>query len=294
MSEPVSTSAETASQKRSGVTWEFASRKGSIADGIRDIWRYRGLITQTVRRDFIAINSQTVMGPLWYFIQPLITAVVFTVIFSQIADLPTDKIPPFLFYLSGIVVWYFFSSCLSKISLTFSANAALITKVYFPRLTIPIAQTILSLWLSLIQFLIFLGFYAYFYFKGAPLHPSYRVIIIPALILQTALLGMGVGCLIAALTTRFRDLQMMVSPAIQLWMYGSCIIIPRSMVGEKYQWLMNINPVVSIVESFRFALMGQGDVEIWQWLVSLAITLVLLVVGLLAFKQAEENFADTI
>jgi len=262
--------------------------------GLREIWQYRDLITLSVRRDFIAVNSQTVMGPLWYFIQPLITTVAFTLVFQGIANLPTDKIPPFLFYMSGIVVWYFFSSCLSKISLTFTSNSSLITKVYFPRLTIPIAQTILNLWLSLVQFVIFLGFYAYFYWKGAPLHPSYRVIIIPALILQTALLGMGVGCLIAALTTRFRDLQMVVSPAIQLWMYGSCIFFPRSMVGPEYQWLMNINPIVPIVESFRFALMGQGDVEIWQWLVSLAITLVLLVIGLWAFKRAEENFADTI
>ena len=276
------------------ATWVFGSRRGSIADGLRDIWRYRDLITLSVRRDFIAVNSQTIMGPVWYFIQPLITTVAFTLIFQDIAKLPTDKTPPFLFYMSGIVIWYFFSSCLAKTSLTFSSNAALITKIYFPRLTIPIAQTILNLLLALIQFLIFLGFYAYFYWKGAPLYPSYRVIIIPALIVQTALLGMGVGCLIAALTTRFRDLQMVVSPAIQLWMYGSCIFFPRSMVPQHYQWLMNINPVVPIVESFRFALMGQGDVEIWQWLVSLAITLVLLVIGLWAFKRAEETFADTI
>jgi len=276
------------------VTWRYSSRRGSIIAGLREIWQYRDLITLSVRRDFIAVNSQTVMGPLWYLIQPLITTVAFTLVFQGIANLPTDKIPPFLFYMSGIVVWYFFSSCLSKISLTFTSNSSLITKIYFPRLTIPIAQTILNLWLSLVQFIIFLGFYAYFYWKGAPLHPSYRVIIIPALIVQTALLGMGVGCLIAALTTRFRDLQMVVSPAIQVWMYGSCIFFPRSMVPPHYQWLMNINPVVPIVESFRFALMGQGDVEIWQWLVSIAITLVLLVIGLWAFKRAEENFADTI
>jgi lipopolysaccharide transport system permease protein len=276
------------------VTWNYSSRRGSIMGGLREIWQYRDLIALSVRRDFIAVNSQTVMGPLWFFIQPLITTVAFTLVFQGIANLPTDKIPPFLFYMSGIVVWYFFSGCLSKISLTFTSNSSLITKIYFPRLTIPIANTILNLWLSLVQFIIFLGFYAYFYWKGAPLHPSYRVIIIPALIIQTALLGMGVGCLIAALTTRFRDLQMVVSPAIQLWMYGSCIFFPRSMVPQHYQWLMNINPVVPIVESFRFALMGQGDVEIWQWLVSLAITLVLLVIGLWAFKRAEENFADTI
>jgi len=291
MSEPSSSAAETTVAP---VTWSHASRRGSIAAGLREIWQYRDLIALSVRRDFIAVNSQTVMGPLWYFIQPLITTVAFTLVFQGIAKLPTDKIPPFLFYMSGIVVWYFFSSCLAKISLTFTSNSSLITKIYFPRLTIPISQTILNLWLSLIQFIIFLAFYAYFYWKGAPLHPSYRVIIIPVLILQTALLGMGVGCLIAALTTRFRDLQMVVSPAIQLWMYGSCIFFPRSMVGEQYQWLMNINPIVPIVESFRFALMGQGDVVIWQWLVSLAITLILLIIGLWAFKRAEENFADTI
>ena len=219
---------------------------------------------------------------------------VYQVIFGKIAQLPTNNIPPFLFYMSGIVIWYYFSGCLSRTSTTFSSNAALFTKVYFPSLTIPIAQCMSNIWQFLIQLVIFLAFYFYFLAKGAPIHPSYRIVIIPFLVLQTALLGLGVGCLISALSTRFRDLQVAVAPAIQLWMYASCVFYPRSMVPESLQWVMTLNPIVPIIEGFRFALMGHGQVEIYQWLASLTVTLLLLIVGLVEFGRAEKTFADTI
>lgn len=248
----------------------------------------------TVWRDFISVYKQTIFGPLWYFAQPLVSTVVYQVIFGKIAQLPTNNIPPFLFYMSGIVIWYYFSGCLSRTSTTFSSNAALFTKVYFPRLTIPIAQCISNIWQFLIQLVIFLAFYFYFLAKGAPIHPSYRIVIIPFLVLQTALLGLGVGCLISALSTRFRDLQVAVAPAIQLWMYASCVFYPRSMVPESLQWVMTLNPIVPIIEGFRFALMGQGQVEIYQWLASLTVTFILLLIGLIEFGRAEKTFADTI
>ena len=229
---------------------------------LREIWRYRDLITLMVWRDFISLHKQTIFGPLWYFVQPLVSTVVYQMVFGNIARLPTNNIPPFLFYMSGIVIWYYFSACLGRTSNTFAANSALFTKVYFPRLTIPIADCISNIWQFLIQLSIFLGFYLFFLAKGAPIHPSYRIIIIPFLVLQTALLGFGVGCLISALSTRFRDLQVAVAPMIQLWMYASCIFYPRSMVPEYLQWIMTLNPVVPIIEGFRFALMGQGQVEI--------------------------------
>ena len=273
---------------------EITPQKPLLHLPLAEIWRYRDLIFLTVWRDFISVYKQTIFGPLWYFAQPLVSTVVYQIIFGKIAQLPTNNIPPFLFYMSGIVIWYYFSGCLSRTSTTFSSNAALFTKVYFPRLTIPIAQCISNIWQFLIQLVIFLGFYLYFLAKGAPIHPSYRIIIIPFLVLQTALLGLGVGCLISALSTRFRDLQVAVAPAIQLWMYASCVFYPRSLVPENLQWLMNLNPIVPIIEGFRFALMGQGQVEIYQWLASLTVTAILLIIGLVEFGRAEKTFADTI
>jgi lipopolysaccharide transport system permease protein len=272
----------------------LTSKKPLLNIPVREIWQYRDLMWLSIRRDFLAMHKQTIMGPLWYIIPPLVSTLVFQLVFGNIARIPTDQIPPFLFFMSGVMIWYYFSACLSKTSNTFSANAGLFTKVYFPRLTIPIANCLGNVWQFLVQFLIFLGFYFFFLFKGAPIHFSYRVIIIPALIIQAGLLGLGMGCLISALTTRFRDLQLAVAPGIQLWMYASCIFYPRSVVPDYLQWIMTINPVVPLVESFRFAIMGQGQVEIWQWLVSLGITFVILIVGLIEFGRAEKTMADTI
>jgi lipopolysaccharide transport system permease protein len=273
---------------------EITPEKPLLHLPLGEIWRYRDLILLTVWRDFISIHKQTIFGPLWYFAQPLVSTLVYQIVFGKIAQLPTNNIPPFLFYMSGIVIWYYFSGCLSRTSTTFSSNAALFTKIYFPRLTIPIAQCVSNIWQFLIQLLIFLGFYFYFLAKGAPIQPSYRIVIIPFLVLQTALLGLGVGCLVSALSTRFRDLQVAVAPAIQLWMYASCIFYPRSMVPESLQWVMTLNPIVPIIEGFRFALMGHGQVEIYQWLASLTVTAILLIVGLVEFGRAEKTFADTI
>ena len=261
---------------------------------VRELWKYRDLVYQFVRRDLVTQHKQTVLGPVWFFVQPIISSVVMTIVFGKIANLPTNETPKFLFYLSGVTIWYYFSAVLSKTSNTFSGNAHLFTKIYFPRLSVPIAQSFVAMWHFCIQFLIFLGFYFYFLFAGYPIEASYRVIIIPFLILQAGMLGMGCGCLISALTTRFKDLQLAVAPGIQLWMYASCIFFPRSMVPPAYQWVMVLNPVVAIVEAFRFAMMGKGEVEIWQWLVSVAITLGIFFFGIVEFGRAEKNFADTI
>ena len=217
-----------------------------------------------------------------------------TVVFGRIANIPTNEMPTFLFFMSGVTIWYYFSSVLSRTSNSFSANAHLFTKIYFPRLAVPIAQSLVAMWHFTIQFLIFIGFYLYFLMAGYPIVASYRVIIIPFLIIQSAMLGMGCGCLISALTTRFRDLQLAVAPAIQMWMYASCIFFPRSIVPDSLQWLMIVNPVVPIVEAFRFAIMGRGEVEIWQWLISVIMTIILFFVGIIEFGRAEKTFADTI
>ena len=272
----------------------ITSKKPLLDLQLGELWQYRDMIALMVRRDIIATFKQTILGPVWYLIQPVISSVVFTIIFSGIGKISTNGIPPFLFFLSGNLIWYYVSACLTSSSNTFRANASLFQRVYFPRLAVPLSQSIVNLWTFGIQAVIFAGFYLYFLWSGAPIAPSYRVIIIPFLILQCALLGLGVGCLISAMTTRYRDLQIAVAPMIQLWMYASCVIFPRSAVPEHLQWLMTLNPVVPIVETFRFALMGQGQVEIYQWLASLGITIVLLVVGLVEFNRAERTMADTI
>ena len=277
-------------------TWTSVAtpRKPLFDLPVSELWKYRDLIYQFVRRDLVTQHKQTVLGPVWFFVQPIVSSVVMTIVFGRIANLPTNEIPKFLFYLSGVTIWYYFSAVLSRTSNTFSTNANLFTKIYFPRLAVPIAQSIVAMWHFIVQFLIFLGFYLYFLFAGYPIEASYRVIIIPFLILQAALLGLGCGCLISALTTRFKDLQMAVAPGVQLWMYASCIFFPRSMVPDSWQWLMIVNPLVPIVETFRFAMMGRGEVEIWQWLVSVGITLAIFFIGLIEFGRAEKNFADTI
>ncbi|MBJ7392413.1 MAG: ABC transporter permease [Chthoniobacterales bacterium] len=247
-----------------------------------------------VHREIVAAHRQTVLGPVWYFVQPVFSALVYQVIFGNIMGVPTDKIPPFLFFMSGIVIWYYFTACFSRNSSVLTTNAGLFTKVYFPRLCIPIAAVIGSIWQLLIQLGIFACFYLFFLWRGAPIHFSYRVVIIPVLILQTGLLGLGLGCIVASLTTRFRDLQMVVAPFLQMWMYASCVIFPLSLVPQPWQQLLVLNPIVPIIECFRFALMGQGQVEIWQWLVSVAGTAIVLFAGLVLFNRAEKTMADTI
>ena len=261
---------------------------------LRDIWKYRGLLWLFIRRDIVALHKQTVLGPVWFFIQPLISSVVLTIVMGRIANIPTDRIPPFLFFLSGVTIWYYFANVFSRTCNTFSAGATIMSKVYFPRLVVPLGQMVVAMWFFLIQLVIFVGFYVFFYLKGAPIYPSYRVVIVPFLILQTGLLAFGLGCLVSAMSVRFFDLQMAVAPALQLLMYASCVFFPRSLVPENLQWLMSINPMVPIIEAFRFAVMGQGDVEIYQWLISLLLTFVILIVGVMEFGRAETNFADTV
>ena len=272
----------------------ITSEKPFLHLPLKELWNYRDLMLLTIYRDFVSLHKQTVMGFLWYVIPPVLMTIVYKVVFGNIAKIQTNQIPPFLFFMSGIVMWVYFSSCISLTSSTFRTNATLFSKVYFPRLVMPIASCISSLSQFLVQLLICGGFYIYFYIKGAPIAFSYRIVIVPILILQIALLGFGAGCWIAALTTRFRDLQLAVAPAIQLLMYASCVFYPRSSVPENLQWVMSLNPLVPIIESFRFAVMGQGKVEITQWLVSIAITLVVLAIGLIEFGRAEKTMADTI
>jgi lipopolysaccharide transport system permease protein len=259
----------------------------------RELWEYRELILMLAHRDFVALYKQTVLGSLWYVLQPLLQSLMFVLVFTKVAQIPTGDIPPILFYLSGSVCWRYFSECVSKTALTFTSNQNLFDKVYFPRLAVPVSQLITNLIGFGMGFALFLGFYLYFYFRGAPIHPDWRIIVLPVLVVQMAALGLGVGCLISAMTTRFRDLQVLLGFFMQLWMYASCVVYPLKVVPDKYRWIYDFNPVVFVIESFRFALMGEGTVTFLQVAISAGISLLVLVFGLAVFNRVAQTSVDT-
>jgi len=216
-----------------------------------DLWRFRDLVFLFVKRDFVTFYKQTILGPLWYIIQPLFNTIVFTVIFGKLAKIPTDGIPPFLFYLSGSVVWGYFAQCLIATSNTFVSNAQIFGKVYFPRMSVPIAIVITGIFQFIIQFTVFLGFYFYFKLNGADVRISVLIFMLPLLLLQMAVLGLGLGILISSLTRKYRDLTYAMGFCVQLWMYLTPIVYPLSQVPEKYRLFYVINPMVSVVEPSR-------------------------------------------
>ena len=259
-----------------------------------DLWRYRDLIGLLVWRDFIAIYKQTILGPVWHLIQPLLTTVVFTVIFGGIAKLPTDGLPPFIFYMAGNTVWAYFSICLLSTSNTFTSNAAIFGKVYFPRLAVPISIVISNLIAFAIRFALFIAFLGYFMLVGSPVRITAWVFMLPVLILLMAGLGLGGGIIISSLTTKYRDLQHLATFGIQLFMYASPVIYPVSSVPEKWQWLLLANPLTPIIEVFRLAFLGTSAVNPVLLLYSAGFTVLLLLVGILIFNRVENTFMDTV
>lgn len=273
----------------------FSPSKPLLDLRLAEVWKYRDLIALFVRRDFVATYKQTLLGPLWFLLQPLFTTIVFTVIFGKIAKLPTDGIPNFLFYMSGVVVWNYFSDCITRTSQTFNANSGVFGKVYFPRMTVPVASVITNLITFAIQFVLFMAIVLWFMAQpGSAIQLNWRMIVLPVLILQMAMLGIGVGCLVSALTTRYKDLNMAVGFGVQLWMYGSAVIIPRSDVPQQFQWLMTLNPMVPVVESFRFAFLGAGTVEFGQLAIGAVLSVGMFLWGVVVFNRVERTFTDTI
>ncbi len=269
-------------------------RSGWFDVDVNALWRYRDLVRLLVRRDFVAFYKQTILGPFWYLLQPLANSLVLAVIFGHVAKLPTDGMPPFLFYLASMVCWSYFSSCVTATSTTFSTNAALLTKVYFPRLVIPLSIVISNLMSLAIQFVMFLFFLAWFAYSGAAAKPTLMLLLTPLLVLQMAALGLGVGLIVSALTTRFRDLALAVGFGMSLWMFATPIVYPFSRVPESLQVLFLLNPMTGVVEMFRLAYLGVGTLTFNQYSIGLAITAVVLFVGLTVFSRFEKTFADTI
>ena len=260
----------------------------------KELLEYKDLIFRFVHRDFVSRYKQTVLGSLWYVLQPLFTSLMFTLVFSKIAKISTGAIPPMLFMLGGTVCWSYFNNCVTQTASTFTSNAGIFDKVYFPRLAVPISLLISNLIGLGMQMVLFLVFYFYYLWQGADIAMGWRIIVLPVLILQMGALGLGVGCLVSGVTTRFRDLQIMLSFFMQLWMYASCVAYPLSTVPESYRWLFALNPMVFIVEAFRFAFMGHGTVYLWQICVSMVVSLVVVFLGLALFNKMERTCVDMI
>jgi lipopolysaccharide transport system permease protein len=261
---------------------------------LRELWRYRDLVMLFVRRDFVSAYKQTILGPLWYLIQPLLTTLTYTVIFGQIANLPTDGLPQFLFYMSGTVIWAYFADCLTKTSNTFVNNSNLFGKVYFPRMAVPVSILISNLITFAIQFVFFLLFALYFGLRGSTITPNLWILSTPLLLLMMAGLGLGFGVLISAMTTKYRDLRFLVQFGVSLLMYATPVIYPISSVPAQLQMLIRLNPMTPIVETFRFAFLGAGSVNPMELLYSFVFMLVVVILGSVVFNRVEATFMDTV
>jgi lipopolysaccharide transport system permease protein len=276
--------------------WDIEiSPRGGLSDlQLSSLWRYRDLIAMFVRRDFVAFYKQTVLGPLWYVVQPLLMTSVFTLVFNRIANIPTDGLPPFLFYLTGLVVWNYFAACMTKTSDIFTTNAGIFGKIYFPRLAVPVAIVITNLATFMIQFTVVCVFLLIFALRGVAIQPSIWLLALPALVLYVAALAVGVGTLLSSLTTRYRDVSFLVGFGTQLWMFATPVVYPLSQVPEKWHWLLALNPMTPVAEAFRKAILGLGTVYPTHVLISVCITAVMLLIGLVMFARTARTSIDTV
>jgi len=261
---------------------------------LKDVWRYRDLLWLFVKRDFVSFYKQTILGPLWFFIQPLFTTIIFTFIFGNLAGISTDGLPQPLFYMAGITAWNYFADCLTKTSTVFKDNANIFGKVYFPRLIMPLSIVASNLVRFIVQMILFIMMIAYYTIQGANFHFTWAITLFPFLILLMALLGLGLGLIITALTTKYRDLAFLITFGVQLMMYATTVIYPLSAAPEKYKNIIALNPMTGIIEAFRFGFLGQGELTFQSLGYSTLVTLVSLVLGVVIFNKTEKTFVDTI
>ncbi len=261
---------------------------------LAEVLKYRDLIALFVKRNFSIQYKQTILGPLWFIINPLITSFISTIIFGNIAGISSDGIPYFLFYLCGYTLWNYFSSCVSRTSSTFTANAGIMGKVYFPRLTMPISSVIFSAVNMIVIFIMSLGGMIIYRIQGYDIHCTAMIWIIPLLMIQTAVLGLGVGIIVSSLTTKYRDLSILVSFGLQLWMYLTPVVYPISEVEGKLRTVLLINPMSAIIQNYKYALLGIGTFELGYWMISILMTIVVFLIGVLLFNKVEQTFMDTV
>lgn len=272
-------------------------KKGWFNLNLKEVWRYRELVLMFLKRNFNSAYKQTVLGPLWFLITPLMSSGIYTVIFGKIANISTDGVPQFLFYLCSNTAWGYFSSCLTSTASTFTSNAALFGKVYFPRLVSPITNVIYALLSFFVQLLLLAVAMAVFAMRGVVIVPNINILWIPIMILQMALLGLGIGIIISSVTTKYRDLAILVSFGVQLWFYATPVVYPISQVnavsGAISRYIM-LNPIAPIVNNFRYAILGCGSMDYGYWGISWVVTVVVFFFGVLIFNRVERTFMDTV
>ncbi len=277
--------------------FEITPKNKFFSLNFKEIWQYRDLLILFVKRDIITVYKQTVLGPLWYLIQPLFTSITFTIIFNNVAGIKTGTIPPFLFNLAGIMVWNYFTACLSGTSDTFKSNASIFGKVYFPRIITPLSIVISNLVKFGIQFCIFIVFYVFFYFQGSDLSLNGSILFFPILIAFMGILGLGLGMLISSMVTKYRDLNNLVGFGIQLLMYISAVMYPMELIKQKLPqlgWIVEYNPLAYIIETSRYMLLDIGNISMLGLLYTMVVTLAIFFIGLLVFNRTEKSFIDTV
>lgn len=263
----------------------------------KEVWQYRDLLFLFVKRDLVTVYKQTVLGPLWYLIQPLFTSITFTIIFNNVAGIPTGTVPPFLFNLAGITVWNYFTACLNGTSNTFATNAGIFGKVYFPRIISPLSVVISNLLKFGIQFIIFTVFYIYFYIQGALISINNLIIFFPFLIILMGILGLGMGMIISSMVTKYRDLKYLMGFGVQLLMYLSAVVYPITLIKDKmpqYEWIIRYNPLAYIIETSRYMLLNEGNISIGKIAYVVLFTVLVFFMGVLIFNKTEKSFIDTV
>jgi lipopolysaccharide transport system permease protein len=260
---------------------------------LKEVWHFRDLLYLFVKRDFVTVYKQTILGPLWFFVQPLLTTITFTIIFGNVAQLSTDGAPKLLFYMAGITLWSYFSSCLTAVAGVFSVNASIFGKVYFPRLIMPLTIVISNLMKFGVQFLLFLGFVIYYVIQGQ-INPNLYILVLPFIILLMAIMAMGFGLILTAMTAKYKDLNQLITFGVQLFMYITPVIYPSSSISINYKWLINLNPLVPLFDYMRFAFIGVGQFSIGSLLYPCLFSLVILALGVLVFNKAQKTFIDTV
>ena len=262
---------------------------------LKEVWAYRDLITLFVKRNIVVQYKQTILGPLWYLIQPVLTVIMNMVVFGGIAHMSTDGIPQALFYMAGNVCWFYFSDCLNQTSSTFVANQGMFGKVYFPRMVVPISTVMSNLLRFGIQLLLFVAFWIYFFVSGSDIHLTWTILLVPVLVVMLAGLGLGFGILISSMTTKYRDLTILFTFVVQLWMYATPIVYPMSMVtNETLHTIIMLNPMTSIIEAFKYATLGQGYFSWGALGYSFAFMSILMLWGIIIFNKVQRSFMDTV
>jgi lipopolysaccharide transport system permease protein len=285
--------------EHTNTTWlfEITPKNKFFSLNLKEVWQYRDLLMLFVKRDVVTVYKQTVLGPLWYLIQPLFTSITFTIIFNNVAGISTGSVPPFLFNLAGITVWNYFTACLTGTSNTFGANAGIFGKVYFPRIIVPLSIVVSNLLKFGIQFFIFIVFYLYFYFQGAAVSLNGSIFFFPLLIVMMGVLGLGLGMLISSLVTKYRDFSNLIGFGVQLLMYLSAVMYPMALIKEKlpsYGWLVEYNPLAYVIETTRYMLLNVGQISVLGLGYTFLVTVVVFLVGVLIFNKTEKSFIDTV